>query len=237
MSFIGALIGLLNSPEAFSQEVSSSSEVHYFLDLVKTSSKSEQAKLLKTIERKWKPEFTIMAIEVMYFGYNSDVGIKMALLLQKKTKQNFGLDFNKWYEYLWNQDQKILPDYAYFKSQLHKSLDSKFETYFQGRQENSLIRMDEIRWGGVQQDGIPPLRDPEMIAADRATYLDDDNVVFGIVVNGDARAYPKRILAWHEMFVDEVGGIPVTGVYCTFCLLYTSPSPRDQRGSRMPSSA
>lgn len=225
MSFIGALIGLLNSPEAFSQEVSSSSEVHYFLDLVKTSSKSEQAKLLKTIERKWKPEFTIMAIEVMYFGYNSDVGIKMALLLQKKTKQNFGLDFNKWYEYLWNQDQKILPDYAYFKSQLHKSLDSKFETYFQGRQENSLIRMDEIRWGGVQQDGIPPLRDPEMIAADRATYLDDDNVVFGIVVNGDARAYPKRILAWHEMFVDEVGGIPVTGVYCTLCgtvILYKS---------------
>ena len=35
--------------------------------------------------------------------------------------------------------------------------------------------------------------------------------------NEDARAYPKRILAWHEMFVDTVGGVPVAGVYCTLC--------------------
>ena len=28
-----------------------------------------------------------------------------------------------------------------------------------------------------------------------------------------------------------------TSTYCITCLLYTSPSPRDQRGSRMPSSA
>ena len=28
-----------------------------------------------------------------------------------------------------------------------------------------------------------------------------------------------------------------TGLVCIACLLYTSPSPRDQRGSRMPSSA
>ena len=36
-------------------------------------------------------------------------------------------------------------------------------------------------------------------------------------MNGDVRAYPKRILAWHEMFVDDVGGVPVAGVYCTLC--------------------
>lgn len=64
-----------------------------------------------------------------------------------------------------------------------------------------------------------------MIPADDAAYLDDDNVVFGIEVNGDVRAYPKRILAWHEMFVDTVGGVPVIGVYCTLCgsmILYES---------------
>jgi len=48
-----------------------------------------------------------------------------------------------------------------------------------------------------------------MLQASEAEYLDDDDVVFGIEVNGDARAYPKRILAWHEMFVDTVGGVPV----------------------------
>lgn len=54
------------------------------------------------------------------------------------------------------------------------------------------------------QDGIPPLRGPDMITASEADYLSDDDVVFGIEVNGDVRAYPKRILAWHEMFVDTV---------------------------------
>jgi len=72
-------------------------------------------------------------------------------------------------------------------------------------------------WGGVRQDGIPPLRQPKMIDAKDATYLEDDNIIFGIEVNGDVRAYPKRILAWHEMFVDSVGGTNFAGVYCTLC--------------------
>jgi len=56
-----------------------------------------------------------------------------------------------------------------------------------------------------------------MLTAKDATYLADDNIIFGIEINGDARAYPKRILAWHEMFVDTVGGVNIAGVYCTLC--------------------
>ncbi len=216
---------LFNFTTVISQEVTPSKDVKYFLDLVTTTSNSEKEALLAQIEKNWKPEYNIMALEIMYFGYSKDIGIKMALLLQRKTGQNFTFDFNKWYEYIWSQNQKILPDYGYFKSQLHKSLDPKFEIYFQERQASSLIRFDEIRWGGVQQDGIPPLRNPEMISATQARYLNNNDVVFGIEINGDVRAYPKRILAWHEMFVDTVGGIPVTGVYCTLCgtvILYKS---------------
>ena len=77
--------------------------------------------------------------------------------------------------------------------------------------------MDEIQWGGVVQDGIPPLRNPKMISAKEAKYLEDDNIIFGIEINGDVRAYPKRILAWHEMFTDKIGGVDIAGVYCTLC--------------------
>ena len=56
-----------------------------------------------------------------------------------------------------------------------------------------------------------------MIPAESADYLADTDVVFGLSVKGDARAYPRRILGWHEMFVDRVGGVPVAGVYCTLC--------------------
>ena len=42
-------------------------------------------------------------------------------------------------------------------------------------------------------------------------------MVFGVYINGEARAYPKRILAWHELFNDTVGGVDVTCAYCTLC--------------------
>ena len=81
----------------------------------------------------------------------------------------------------------------------------------------SLIRLDEVQWGGVRVNGIPPLDHPEYIPADKAGYLRDRHVVFGLSINGEARAYPKRILAWHEMALDRVGGVDVTLVYCTLC--------------------
>lgn len=39
----------------------------------------------------------------------------------------------------------------------------------------------------------------------------------GVAINGDLRAFPIRIIAWHEMLNDTVGGIPVTLAYCTLC--------------------
>ncbi|MEZ5583296.1 MAG: DUF3179 domain-containing (seleno)protein [Candidatus Competibacteraceae bacterium] len=56
-----------------------------------------------------------------------------------------------------------------------------------------------------------------MIKADAADYLQDDNIVFGLAINGAARAYPKRILAWHEMPSMKSAGCRVAGVYCTLC--------------------
>jgi hypothetical protein len=79
------------------------------------------------------------------------------------------------------------------------------------------IRLDEILWGGVRVNGIPPLDHSPVLSAAEASYLDDDNIVFGIYLNGEARAYPKRILAWHEMALDELGGVELSIVYCTLC--------------------
>ena len=60
---------------------------------------------------------------------------------------------------------------------------------------------------------VPPITLPAI----EATWLRDGHIVFGIVINGEARAYPKRILAWHEMATDRLGGIDLTVVYCTLC--------------------
>ena len=56
-----------------------------------------------------------------------------------------------------------------------------------------------------------------MIGASDAEYLLDTDLVFGIEINGDARAYPLRIMGWHEMVNDVIGGVPVALAYCTLC--------------------
>ena len=137
-------------------------------------------------------------------------------LLRAKTGEAFDFDFQAWYVWLWHQQYEMAPEYAEFKAWLFAQVDPKFRAYF-SIDRLATIRLDEVRWGGVPQDGIPPLRGPEMIAASAADYLADSNIVFGLEIDGDARAYPKRIMAWHEMFVDEIAGVPIVGVYCTLC--------------------
>ena len=175
---------------------------------------AEQA--FEIIDSEWSPGFAAMALDVLAVANPSDRYRRLLELLEAKTGQSFGYDTAAWWEWLWNEPEHVHPAYGDLKSALYALIDPAFRAYFSSDRRTE-IRLDEIRWGGVHQDGIPPLRNPKMIDAADADYLDDDNVVFGLVVNGDARAYPKRILAWHEMFVDTVGGIPVAGVYCTLC--------------------
>ncbi len=201
--------------EAEAQKESDRLAVEHFLNLFNRDRSTHQESL-DYISEHWQTEFTPMVLEVVYLQKDPQVVQPLLTLLNRKEGWQQSFEFNSWYKKLWSEDTKVLPNYADFKAGVYKFIDPKFETYFKGRYESD-IRIDEIVWGGVKQDGIPPLRNPEMISGAEASYLEDDNVVFGIEVNGDVRAYPKRILAWHEMFVDEVGGMNVAGVYCTLC--------------------
>lgn len=199
---------------------SSSKELKHFTNLIASINSKIQSSELEYIDKNWKPEYEIMILELFYFKVNDALlSNKLLKLLEKNTNQTFGYDFNAWYQWIWNKEENLIPEYHKFKAEMHANIDYHFSKYFANRQEDSqrTIRLDEIRWGGVLQDGIPPLRSPKMTTAVQATYLDNDNVVFGIEVNGQFRAYPKRILAWHEMFTDTIGGIEVAGVYCTLC--------------------
>jgi len=164
----------------------------------------------------WQPGYAPMLVEVATLAPAPAAASAALNLLGEQTGQDFGYDIHGWFEWLWNRDYPQHPAYGDFKAALYGLIDPRFAGYF-GSDRETTIRLDEVRWGGVRQDGIPPLRQPTMIAAAKADYLDDDHIVFGIMVNGDARAYPKRILGWHEMVVDTVGGVPVAGVYCTLC--------------------
>lgn len=185
--------------------------------LIHTSNPSAIDRAFLIIDAYWQQAFIPQLLEVMSIPRDDYILEKTIELLTSKTGKKFGRKTNDWYFWLWNQPETLLPDYGDFKADLYRQIDPKFETYFLGRQSSARIRIDEIRWGGVLQDGIPPLHNPEMISASEASYLEDDNIIFGIEINGDTRAYPKRVLAWHEMFTDTIGGVDIAGVYCTLC--------------------
>ena len=81
----------------------------------------------------------------------------------------------------------------------------------------SLIPTDKIESGGPPRDGIPALNSPRMLKSADAKYLRPSDRVLGVTVNGESRAYPIRLLNWHEVVNDTVGGKPVVITYCPLC--------------------
>ena len=79
-----------------------------------------------------------------------------------------------------------------------------------------LIDLSEIR-GVVPPDAIPALEDPAFEPAAEVEWLAGVEPVVALEVNGDARAYPLRIMTWHELVNGTVGGVPVTVSYCPLC--------------------
>jgi hypothetical protein len=74
---------------------------------------------------------------------------------------------------------------------------------------------DEVLSGGPPKDGIPSIDEPRFWTADEAdAELRAENVVFGLVRNGEVTAYPQKILAQHEIVNDEAGDEPVAVTYC-----------------------
>lgn len=83
--------------------------------------------------------------------------------------------------------------------------------------ENRSIDLDEILSGGPPKDGIPSIDNPVFAPAAAIDDLPDLEPVISVEVDGQARAYPLRILMWHEIVNDKVNGVPLTITFCPLC--------------------
>lgn len=78
------------------------------------------------------------------------------------------------------------------------------------------VPLEEIRDGGPPKDGIPPIDSPRFLAA-AAAELEPREPVIELELAGERRAYPLRVLIWHEIVNDVVGEVPVAVTYCPLC--------------------
>ena len=71
------------------------------------------------------------------------------------------------------------------------------------------IPTEQIMTGGPPKDGIPALTNPKYVKAKNAKFMREDEQVLGVNLRGLSRAYPTRILSWHEVVNDAFGDLPV----------------------------
>ncbi len=122
------------------------------------------------------------------------------------------------------------PGYVTWKQRAFLTFDERWRPFFED--EAAAVDHRYITWGGVLMDGrsaleaaageecdgcIPALVDPAVTDAAGGDWYPDDDTIFGLVVNGEARAYPLRMMEVHELVIDTLGGRRVAMPYCTLC--------------------
>lgn len=120
------------------------------------------------------------------------------------------------------------PGYAKYKERLFVQVEPGWAPFFADAAADVDWRL--VSWGGVLIDDrplgsiepcprgcIPALDDPPVTDAAGGSWYPDDEIVFGVSVNGESRAYPKNIMEVHEMVNDTLGGRRIGMPYCTLC--------------------
>ncbi len=180
-----------------------------------SASPKMRAQARARMAKRGKPDVTAALILALRFIPSE--GAEIAAALRAVTRADHGV---KWFEWmLWQQAHpEVTPfdGFDEFQADFFANIDSNFRLFLYPGIKHE-IRLEEITWGGVRKDGIPALNLPELIPAAEADYLTNEELIFGVEINGDVRAYPFRIMDWHEMFNDVIVGVPVSLAYCTLC--------------------
>ncbi|MEO1107663.1 MAG: DUF3179 domain-containing protein [Pseudomonadota bacterium] len=183
------------------------------------SGRTEFEAQMAYLTQRGKPDVVPALLTAMRYGDRRRDEISE--VMETLSGQKLGTDWFDWM--LWQERNPQLiphPSLIPFKREVLLGLDQNFDLFLRPEyltRDRMKIRLEEIAWGGVYKDGIPSLDNPTLISAADASYLKGDDLVFGVSINGDVRAYPLRIMGWHEMFNEVIGGVPVALAYCTLC--------------------
>ena len=81
-----------------------------------------------------------------------------------------------------------------------------------------IVDPDKIVGGGPPKDGIPSIDNPKFVPLKEAEqWIEDNELVLGIIYKGVKRVYPLQIMVWHEIVNDTIAGDPLLITYCPLC--------------------
>lgn len=179
--------------------------------------------LIERIGDHGDPLYIAPLIDAAYFMANPEGNRAIVDALEQLSGQPREIGWRGYFEWAGRTDVAPPPHYAEFKGLLYATvIDPEFARFFPvDAAETAQVNLVEVVWGGVSVDGIPSLvnarqitpeeaaaegeRLPQYCREDDCRYPAADELVFGVALDGDARAYPLRLLNWHEMFNDVIG--------------------------------
>ena len=168
-----------------------------------------------------------------YFFMSNDARGDARELLEGLSGERLGGRYRIWFLYAGGRtDLTPPPGYTAWKGEMFSRIDPVYGRILRPG-TTVRLRLREVHSGGVPLDGIPAIDDPESVPADTARFMRDTDTVFGVRVGGEHRAYPVKVLSWHELLNDTVGGEPIALSFCTLCgsgILYSAV---DEDGDRL----
>ena len=210
-----------------SKDLQAAVETAFIDGLTQSSWGRDQMLALDTIANSKDPRLAWIISDLMRFssgqGLDTELSNAAFKLLGKKP-----VSVNKWgviTDHLISWDIPAPSDYLKAKRAIFTTIVPGWDKIF----VEGDIDWRLVSWGGVLIDNreydktdetcncIPAADNPEVSSAADATWLKDSDIVFGVVVNGEARAYPRRIMEVREMVNDTLGGRDLGIPYCTLC--------------------
>ncbi len=199
-----------------------------FVDAMEQSNwGDDQTAALEVIAQSGDPRLVWIVSDLMRFASSP----RLNMLLSEAASTLLGIEpspDNHWgvvTDHLIAWEIPAPPDYLRVKRTIFTSIVPGWERIL----VEGDIDWRMVSWGGVLIDDrdfdtthlpcncIPAADNPEVSTAAEATWLKDDDVVFGIGINGEYRAYPRRIMEVREMVNDTLGGRDLGIPYCTLC--------------------
>lgn len=80
--------------------------------------------------------------------------------------------------------------------------------------KDSKIDPSQLLGGGPAKDGIPAINEPKFIPAQEVDFLSSHDLVVGIIREKEARAYPLKVLNWHEIVNDRIKDQDISVTWC-----------------------
>ena len=211
----------------FSSEVAEAVETALGSGLRESTWGSAQSEALEVIKESGDVRLAWLLGDLMRLAGNRGLSIRLSEVASELMGVEIDVSnaLNSITDHLIAWDMAAPPGYLDLKRGIFTLVVPEWERIFQ----TGAIDWRHVTWGGVRIDDrefgttdepcncIPAADNPEVTNVAGAGWLDDDDVVLGIAVGGEFRAYPRQIMEVREMVNDTLGGRDLGIPYCTLC--------------------